>query len=319
MGLLDRGEHKFNQIGEYEMGRSVKILIAVLIVLAVGVLAYLNLVKLHEEKVEKAVTVERRIWEDKTETLEQKVDELERELSETAESQVPEQKLTEALGEKPPPAPARKEERVSLEDIEEQIMAFFAYLDRQPYMASYGLEEGTYSQYRLALADLAENSPVLIGETDSLHRLYKNMAHFYRVLGGKRIRLILDVLENESEIIETVMKTFYTWYAWPEEADSDVSGRPDLDLQYTYAAYFLNTLSGRSYLIRRDSRVRALTYYYAVLILDRANDEKRNSLGLDIRPHIKSSYRDIRDLRGLKNRRSYLKNLDRLAIKYKMV
>jgi hypothetical protein len=301
------------------MGRSVKILIAVLIVLAVGVLAYLNLVKFHEEKVEKAVTVERRIWEDKTETLEQKVDELEKELSETADSKAPEQKLTEALGEKPPPAPARKEKRMSLEDIEDQIMAFFAYLDRQPYVASYGLEEGTYSQYRSALADLAENSPVLIGETDSLHRLYKNMAHFYRVLGGKRIGLILDVLENESEIIETVMKTFYTWYAWPEDADSDVSGRPDLDLQYTYAAYFLNTLSGRSYLIRRDSRVRALTYYYAVLILDRANDEKRNSLGLDIRPHIKSSYRDIRDLRGLKNRRGYLKYLDRLAIKYKMV
>jgi hypothetical protein len=55
-----------------------------------------------------------------------------------------------------------------------------------------------------------------------------------------------------------------------------------------------------------------------VLILDRSNDEKRNSLGIDIRPHIKSSYRDIRDLRGLKYRRSYLNNLDRLARKYKM-
>jgi hypothetical protein len=301
------------------MGRSVKILIAVLIVLAVGGLAALHLLKFHEEKVEKAVTVERRIWEDKTETLEQKVDELEKELSETAETPVPQQKLSDALGEKPPAPRTERQAQTTLEDIEDQVMAFFAYLDRQPYVVTYGLEDGTYAQYLLSLEQLAQNSPVLIGETDSLHRLYKNMAHFYRILGQQRIQLILDVLENESEIIETVMKTFYTWYAWPQDAASDLSGRPDLELQYTYAVFFLNTLSGRSYLIRRDSRVRALTYYYSVLILDRANDEKRNALGIDIRPHIKSSYRDIRDLRGLKNRRAYLKNLDRLAIKYKMV
>jgi hypothetical protein len=300
------------------MGRSVKILIAVLVVAAAGILLYLNLVKWHDKKVEKAVTVERRIWQEKAETLEQKVVELEKELSSTGEAQVPEPQLTETLGQKPADSPLQAEKKPSIDDIEEQIMAFFSYLDRQPYVAPYNLEQGTYSEYRNAVALLGQNPPVLTGETDSLHRLYKNMAHFYRVLGKERIKLTLDVLEYESEVIETVMRTFYTWYAWPEASGHGLYGRPTLEQQYDYAAYFLSTLAGRSYLLRRDSRVRLLTYYYAVLILDRANGEKRNSLGIDIRPHIKTSYRDIRDLRGLKYRRSYLNNLDRLARKYKM-
>jgi hypothetical protein len=35
---------------------------------------------------------------------------------------------------------------------------------------------------------------------------------------------------------------------------------------YEYASY-LNTLGGRSYLMRRDSKVRLLTTYYCILVL----------------------------------------------------
>ena len=46
--------------------------------------------------------------------------------------------------------------------------------------------------------------------------------------------------------------------------------------------FFLNTLGGRSYMLRRESKLRMLVSYYAILIVDRANDEKFNRYGIDV-------------------------------------
>ena len=71
-------------------------------------------------------------------------------------------------------------------------------------------------------------------------------------------------------------------------------------------------------MIRRDPKVRTLAYYYCVLILDKANDVKLNTYGLDIRPHIKQSYEEIRTHMGLFDQKEYLLKLSGLIKKYKI-
>ncbi len=94
--------------------------------------------------------------------------------------------------------------------------------------------------------------------------------------------------------------------------------RPGLDVMYAYAGFFLNTLAGKSYLLRRDSKIRRLTTYYAVLIIDKANDENLNSSGIDIRPHIDFLINDIQSQIGLIHQKQYLIQLEQLGAKYKL-
>jgi hypothetical protein len=96
-----------------------------------------------------------------------------------------------------------------------------------------------------------------------------------------------------------------------------IKGYPPLNVMYEYAGFFLNTLAGKSYLLRRDSKVRILTIYYSILILDKANDETLNRHGIDIRPYIDFLFYDVINQRGLVYRKQYLAELIGLKEKYK--
>ena len=85
---------------------------------------------------------------------------------------------------------------------------------------------------------------------------------------------------------------------------------------YEYAVFFLNSLAGKSYLLRRESKVRILTVYYCILILDQANQKVINRYGLDIRPLIDAAAYDIRSQRGLVAQKQYLDTLLQLRVKY---
>ncbi|KPK01153.1 MAG: hypothetical protein AMK71_06630 [Nitrospira bacterium SG8_35_4] len=207
---------------------------------------------------------------------------------------------------------------IGFEDINRQVMAFFSYLDGREYIASHDLKNGTYSEFRQVLEKLSSNHPVIAGETDSLHVLYKNMSYFFRVLGLKRINLIKDILNNESEILESVAETFYLWFTIDYGIDEIRKERPSLQVLYNYSGYFLNTLAGKSYLLRRQPQVRLLTTYYCILVLDRANDLYLNPNGIDIRPHITSLITDITNQMGLMNKARYRAELERLNAKYEL-
>ncbi len=201
-------------------------------------------------------------------------------------------------------------------DIERQILAFFNYLDAQPYIQSYQFEDGSYLQYQIALKNLSSKPPILTGEMDSLYNMVRNLAHFYRAMGKKRVSATRQVLQNESEIIEIVMKTFYQWFTMESDSQADLAGRPSHQVMYQYAGYILDTLGGRSYLLRRSPKVRALTGYYCVLALDKANDLQLNSKGIDIRPYIKSSLMEVKNQIGLMYQKEYIANLNELNLKY---
>ncbi|MCP4623118.1 MAG: hypothetical protein GY850_06260, partial [bacterium] len=152
--------------------------------------------------------------------------------------------------------PAEKK-RTGMADIERQIMAFFSYLDAQSYIQAYEFAGGSYLQYQIAVKNLSSQLPIIIGEMQSLYRLVLNVAHFYRVMGKQRIFVTRQMLQNESEIIESVMKTFYQWYTMDGAEPAILAGRPSPGIMYEYAGYILNTLGGRSYLLRRSPKVRA--------------------------------------------------------------
>jgi hypothetical protein len=201
-------------------------------------------------------------------------------------------------------------------DIERQIMAFFSYLDDQPYIQSYQFAGGSYLQYQIAVKNLSSKLPIIAGEMQSLYTMVRNVAHFYRAMGKKRVNATRQILQNESEIIESAMKTFYRWYTMDSGGQAALAGRPSPEIMYEYAGYILNTLGGRSYLLRRSPKVRALTTYYCVLALDQANDEELNSKGIDIRPYIKSSLMEVKNQIGLIYQKEYITKLSELNLKY---
>jgi hypothetical protein len=297
------------------MDRVIKVGIVVAIVAIVAYFGYNLFSSWHKEGLETAKRHERVEWEKRTKELMEKVTGLEEELTSVKGESIPEQKLKEVFG--PDAAIVKEEEPLGFEEIEQQIKAFFTYLDEQDYVQAYQFKGGTYQQFQLVLQKISANPPSITEETTSLYNLYRNMAHFFRVMGKNRVNLTRDVLQNEGEILESAMQTFYLW-ATDETADKEKTGQPTLKTLYTYSGFFLNTLAGKSYLLRRNSKIRLLTTYYSVLILDRANDEQLNPAGIDIRPHIEFLINDFQSQIGLINQKQYLSELLRLADKYKM-
>lgn len=276
-----------------------KIIIIFLAVGIIGYFAYNFIMQWHEEELEVARMQARE------------------EMKLRKRPPVPKDKLREALGEVPEEVPG-EEKRIGFEEIDAQVKAFFDYLDSRDYVSAYNLEGGTYNEFQRIVKELSANPPVIVGETESLHTLLRNMSHFFRVMGMERINLVKDILENESEIIESVMKTFYLWVTRKNDPRTEIKGHPSFEVLYKYSSYFLNTIAGKSYLLRREPKVRILTTYYCVLILDKSNDLLINSFGIDIRPYLQLVFNDIKNQTILINEEEYLSELERLEDKYQL-
>jgi len=302
-------------------GKTRAVVIGAVILLLAGVayFLYTNIERWHQGALESAVREEQKYWKVKTEDLEHEISNLQEEVTELKGQVLPEKKLVEVFGEETTPeSKSEQQQKLTARHLDRQIMAFFAYLDNQPYIQAYELEGGNYQAYLVAVDDLSAKQPKVSGELESLYTTIRNVAHFYRVLGKRRVDLTKNILANESEIIESVMNTFYQWYTLEPSKRTAMAGRPTDEDLHEYAGFCLNTLGGHSYLIRRSPKVRVLTLYYSVLLLDRANDEQMNANGIDIRPHIRAAYNDVRLHIGLFYQKRYLSKLERLMQKYQM-
>jgi hypothetical protein len=204
----------------------------------------------------------------------------------------------------------------SFEETDKLINDFFAYLDHQDYVKPYNLSGGSRKQFLQICKSLFADSPITTRETDSLQYLLKNVFYFYRTLGKKRIILINDVLKNESDIVEPLMRLFYLRFIAPDRIYNDAAACPTLEQLYEYVSFFLETLGGRSYLFRRDPRIRILAQFYCVLMMDAANDQGHNPNGIDIRPHIRHMLDEISDQKNLIYKSQYLIALEKLKQKY---
>lgn len=283
----------------------------------IGYFAYNQIINWHKKELDTAISQEQKEFGEKTWELEEGISKLEEELALYKETLIPEEKLTEVFGEEATlMSPER--ENTDCEDLERQILSFFTYLDRKDYIILQKAEHGTYNLFKQMVKQLSETLPIVTGETRDIISLLHNMAHFYRVLGNKRIELIKEIFKNENNIFESIMATFFSFYTSDKCCKEELQGCPSLGLLYEYAGFFMNTMAGRSYLLRRDSKIRILTTYYCVLILDKANEEILNHNGIDIRPHIDLSINDISNQKNLIYRKQYLTKLQSLKEKYKM-
>lgn len=298
------------------MEKPIKIVVAILIAGIVLFLGYSMIAKWHGSRVEEVRMKRQAACAEQLSQLEVKIAALENELERMSASQPPGEKLSEVFGEKT--EYLSYDAKVDCKAMEAQLMTFFKYLDDQPYMAAYKNKGGARELYRDTMETLAASPPMLTGELEDLISLIRNVTHLYRSLGRERIDIIKMIFENEADIIESVLAIFYL-YSLPEDRCPDKRlPVATLEAFYNYGGYFLNTLAGRSYLLRRDSKLRVLLSYYSVLVLDRANDETLNPAGIDIRPFIDVSYYEISSQRSLVYRKQYMIELDRLREKYEM-
>ncbi|MCL7488556.1 MAG: hypothetical protein M8357_10335 [Desulfobulbaceae bacterium] len=197
-----------------------------------------------------------------------------------------------------------------------QIHGFFTTIDSKDYIKPFDLQEPS-QQYFIALADkLLKNPPVVSRESDDLYTILKNMAHFFRVIGKDNIILIKTILDRERDKIEDVAAEFYQWTAWNSCNDDLLQFSPTLAEMYEYAGFFLNTMGGRSYLFRRDSRSRLLVNYYSVLLIERANQEGLNRHGIDISQVIPQLVQEIDSSNQLIYKENYIDSLYTLLEKY---
>ncbi|MDO9515560.1 MAG: hypothetical protein Q7J01_05610 [Syntrophales bacterium] len=200
-------------------------------------------------------------------------------------------------------------EEVDHDIVQERVEQLFAYLDRQEYIKSYNLTEGSYRHFLGITAKLSSRPPVVSGETDDLLTLRSNITHLFRVMGKEDVSLTLDVLSHEEEEkIEGAMGILYKWGVREAQREGGAI-RADMGGLYEYAAFFLNTLSGKAYLLRRESQVRILLTYYSILILDSADTQQLNRHGVDILPHVNLLIDDINRYRGLDHKDKYLARL----------
>ena len=199
----------------------------------------------------------------------------------------------------------------------EKLQGLFAYLDRQDYVASQRPTGGAFEHFQGLLARLLERPPFVQRETDDLVQVLQNKAHFFRVLGKKNILLLRDILRNEGDTMESSFATLYQAMAVQEKCTAGgLALQAPLKDVYPYAVFFLDTLGGSSYLIRRDSRVRMLTQYYSILILDQANQRRLNKLGLDIRPPLEALIGDLKGTANLTRKEEYIETLKSIRKRY---
>lgn len=295
------------------MSKKILILIIVTALGIVGYVSYSQFGKWYGKSMDAAS--EEELHQERIEELEEQVYSLEEELGKQEDKLVPKEKLTEVFGEEVATVIPEAEE-LSGEDIKQNITAFFNHLDKQSYVQSYEIKEGSYELFKQILTQLSETTPKVTGEMVELPTLISNIAYFYRVLGKKRVDLIREILKNESDITESVLTTFYQWATSCDSYDEMAKECPSLETLYEYAGFFLNTLAGRSYLMRRNSQLRILASYYCLLILDKANDDTLNRYGIDIRPQIELLMSEINNTKSLIYKKQYLGKLATLEAKY---
>jgi hypothetical protein len=292
--------------------RNYQPVMVILVLIVIGIFLWILLRDWYSTRLETARKQESQEWQQRTEVLTQKLTDMEQELK-TARGEAPlDEKVAEVFG-KPAAEPPAQEKPMTAQEVERRVTAFFAYLDSRDYVKAYDLQGGAYEEYVRAVDAIAAQPPKVAGETESLYEMMKNVSYFFRAMGRKRVQLAAEALRKEPEIMEAAMRVFFQWYTGPVET---LRGKPSLKTMYAGASFLVDTFGGRSYLLRRDAKIRLLSIYYCIQVLDRANDQKMNPNGIDIRPLIAASARDIRGQTGLAFQKHYLAELERLARKY---
>ncbi len=208
------------------------------------------------------------------------------------------------------------EKEKSCSDLGLSLTNFFSHVDNQFYMTPFKLEQ-TIQQHFITLTEkVLNNPPVVVREYDDLFTVLKNMAHFFRILGNQNIIIIKTILNREADKIEDVTQDLFHWTTSQQCSAPVFPLETPLIKLYEYAGFFTNTMGGRSYLFRRDSRSRLIINYYSILIIDIANEQNLNKYGIDITPITRQLIQEIEATNQLIYKEKYLETLDGVLEKY---
>jgi hypothetical protein len=191
------------------------------------------------------------------------------------------------------------------ERMEKEVKEFFAYLDGKDYIKELKIGEDMFTHFKKVVHLLSENPPIPAGEGLKQDTMIRNIFHFYRVLGFRDLTLILRILRNEADTLELNLASLYQWLMSAEQCDQKDGLPPSLDIVYRYAGFLVNSIGGRSYLFRRETRLRLLVNYYCLLIIHEADKRKMNSFGIDITPFLEPLAEEIEHYRFLYYRKEY--------------
>ncbi|MEJ2040903.1 MAG: hypothetical protein P8X55_18535, partial [Desulfosarcinaceae bacterium] len=278
------------------MDRTVKILVIVFAVVGIGMFGYYWYNQHYTKALDAAVAQQKENCFKRISELEAEIHRLGEEVETQRLAQPSQSEMTTVFGVE---KPATSAEKVDCTKVTAQVAAFFQYLDSKAYLIWPGTNMRAEVLFDEIGRKLSANPPINVGEMENLYLLVRNVTHFYRVLGRDRIELIKEILSSESQIVEPAMAVTFTWFTACGDSSGRDKSKPSLNSLYQYACFFLNTLGGRSYLMRRESKLRVLVNYYAVLTLDMANEAKLNGYGLDIRPYLDYLFYDLSNQKGL--------------------
>jgi Tfp pilus assembly protein PilO len=295
------------------MDKTIKILVILFALAAIALFGYNWVTQWHARTMDAAVATEKEQCQKRIADLEAQIAHLAAQLHDQqaslAQGGLTKSEMDGVFGQDRP-------ESTDCAQISNQVTAFFSYLDSKANVLWPGSSIKAQQLYSQVYRKLVDNPPINVGEMQNLANLTRNVAHLYRVLGKEQIDLIKNILSSEGAVVEPAMSVLFAWMTVCGETGRSVADQKKIEETYPYAAFFLNTMSGRSYLLRRESKLRMLVNYYSVLIIDFANAHKLNSFGLDIRPYLDYLFYDISNQKGLMYRERYLTHLSVLKEKY---
>ncbi len=295
------------------MDKTIKILVICFAAIGIGLFAYHWINQWHNHALESTLEQEKSACQRRLSKLQAEIKRLEKQLHQQA-APAAEPDLSSIFGTAAPKKVV--EPVVDCKKTTRQVVAFFQYLDRKSYLIWPDINMRAEALFEEIFKKLAANPPTNVGEMDDIYSLVKNVTHFYRVLGKDRIDLLKEILKSEEPVIEPAMAVLFNWLVYCNAGMPAATADDTLKAMYQYAGFFLNTLGGRSYLLRRDSKLRMLVSYYSLLVIDKANDAKMNAYGIDVRPYIDYLLYDINNQKGLLYHRLYLTRLNALREKY---
>ena len=222
--------------------------------------------------------------------------------------QAPQERLEEILAEN-----AAQNQTMNVEDecqkTERELREFFSYLDKEDYVRELKIGEDTFSRFKKIIHDLSLYPPLPAGEGLNYDKIIENIYHFYRALNLKDLKLIRLIAKNEADSMEINLALFYRWLVSGGQCTKKGGLPPSSDTLYRYAGFFVNSIGGRAYLFRRETRLRLLLSYYSLLIVHEADKKKMNSFGIDISPFLYPLAEEIENFQLLYFRREYASKL----------
>ncbi len=208
----------------------------------------------------------------------------------------------------------KKEEvkrEISCKEAQESLIEFLDYLNEKSYVRRY-CREDIKERISSVLKKLSENPPIPSGEKNEDKFIIRNIFHFFRVLSKSDIRLIKEIMENESDQIEYLLRWYYVWLRKRKECPDRYGLLVSEDTAYRYASFFINTIGGRAYLSRRKNIIRLLASYYSVCIIYDMDKEGKNTFGIDYCSYITELKDEIKRFPELNFQKLYLENLEKI-------